>query len=694
MAQVDKAISSSSHLGERLAAARHGRFVGRELELELFRSALLAEEAPFVVLHIYGPGGVGKTTLLHEYVRLAKKVGRTAILLDGRNLDISPNGFQQAWQAAVANVSKHPSIPPDPILLIDTYELLAPLDYWLRHDFLPQLPPDVLVVVAGRRQPASAWRSDPGWRVLTRIVSLRNLRPEESQTFLTVRGIPSEQHDALLAVTHGHPLALSLVADVLNQGDRLAAFHLQAEPDVVRLLLERFTRNVPDVHHRQALEICAHLRVTSEALLAHLLGKKAAFFLFSWLGSLSFIQQGTQGLFPHDLARDVLDAEFRWRNPQAYEALHHAARRYYEQALAQGADPSLSADLIYLLRYYTAVNPYFDWDLLSQAYMERATPDDHAFILQKVQEYEGEESARIALYWLQEQPQAFIMFRTAKERQFGFVAVLMLPTITENDVAADPALAAADDFIQHHMPLRHHEIINCIRFWMGHNSYQDAHLQTLVAMSSSATWLSHSNMAWTLACTAEPQYWQKMFTHFNFEYSGEADFTVDGHRYGVFTHNWRAEPVGQWLDWLGAQYFRSGIELAQKTTVSIPPTLITLSQPEFIEAVRQALRDFTRPDLLTNNPLMRSRLLLETENPSPATLQQSIQSAAHSLTANPKDKKFYTAVYHTYLKPAPNQETAAELLNLPLGTYRYRLAKGVKRIADWLWQRELHNFLP
>ncbi|MDX1417172.1 MAG: hypothetical protein R3293_23400, partial [Candidatus Promineifilaceae bacterium] len=643
MTQEEQSNSPPYRLADRLAAARRGRFVGREFELTLFRSALLADEAPFVVLHIYGPGGVGKTTLLQEYARLAEQVGRTAVLLDGRNFDISPAGFQQAWQMALAQTGSQAAISPDPILLIDTYEMLGPLDNWLRTEFLPQLPPDVLVVLAGRRTPASAWRIEPGWSDLTHIVPLRNLRPEESQTYLTARGIPADQHETLLAITHGHPLALSLVADVLNQGDRLTGFNLQTEPDIVRLLLERFTRNVPDAQHRQALEICAHLRVTSEALLAHLLGKEAAFTLFSWLSSLSFIQQGARGLFPHDLARDVLDADFRWRNPQAYETLHHEARRYYEQELAKGADPALSADLLYLLRYYAAVNPYFEWEILNQAYMERATPADHPFILQQVQQYEGDESVEIARYWLQKRPQAFIMFRTAQERQFGFVAVLMLTTITAEDTAVDPAMAAAATFMQQHMPLRPQQLINCIRFWMGRDSYQDTGMQTLVALSSSATWLSHNNMAWTLACTARPEHWQKMFTHFNFEYTGKADFTVGGHRYGVFTHNWQAEPVGQWLEWLGAQHFRHGMELERETAVSASPPLLTLSQPEFIAAVRQALRDYTRPDLLANSPLMRSRLLLEPGNPTASALQTLIQEAAHSLTANPKDEKFYSA---------------------------------------------------
>src|SRR4029079_19017510 len=108
--------------------------------------------------------------------------------------------------------------PAPVVLLIDAYEYLAPLDRWLREQFLPDLPARTLVVIADRNPPDSAWRTDPGWSVLLHDLRLRNLRPEECRAYLTARQVPADQHSSLLAYTYGHPLALSLVADVLALG--------------------------------------------------------------------------------------------------------------------------------------------------------------------------------------------------------------------------------------------------------------------------------------------------------------------------------------------------------------------------------------------------------------------------------------------------------------------------------------------
>src|SRR6188474_2616634 len=85
-----------TRLAERLASARRTRFVGRESEIQTFQNALQAEEPPFQVLYLFGPGGVGKTTLLRELGTVAEQNAARALYLDARNIEPSPFSFLAA----------------------------------------------------------------------------------------------------------------------------------------------------------------------------------------------------------------------------------------------------------------------------------------------------------------------------------------------------------------------------------------------------------------------------------------------------------------------------------------------------------------------------------------------------------------------------------------------------------------------
>jgi hypothetical protein len=125
-------------------------------------------------------------------------------------------------------------------------------------------------VIAGRNDPATAWRTDVAWGALTRINPLGNLGPDEGRTYLTKCGVPAEHHGEALGFTRGHPLALSLIADVLTRGERLAPSRLDSEPEIVRRLLETFVQDVPS---RGIVSRCTCMTawVTTEPLLAAVL---------------------------------------------------------------------------------------------------------------------------------------------------------------------------------------------------------------------------------------------------------------------------------------------------------------------------------------------------------------------------------------------------------------------------------------
>ncbi|UFP94605.1 ATP-binding protein [Gloeobacter morelensis] len=689
------------HLADRLRTERHRRFVGRLNERNLFCAALQEPEPPFCVLWIHGPGGVGKTTLLKEFINLATEVPCRALYLDAKTFDPTPEAFSEALGRAMGEEGRDSPIcrlaasTERRVLLIDTGEELNGLDPWLRETFLPQLPDCVLTVIASRLPPGREWRTDPGWQSLLRVVSLRNLSPEESCTYLAARRVSAEHHQSVLEFTHGHPLALSLVADVYAQG-HAGNFHAENEPDVIRVLLECFLAELPGPEHRQALEVCALVHLTTEALLGELLAVADPRPLFEWLRGLSFIESGAAGLFPHDLAREVLTADLRWRNRDRYGALHERARRYYGMRLQQGStsqQQEMLFDYIYLHRDNPIVKPCFEWRRHARILAGSLhTGEDTGALLAMVERHEGAQSAAIAAHWLECQPQSALVFRDQQGEALGFLLSVALEETSEAQREADPAVRLAWRFLQSRAPLRAGEKATHFRFWMGAETYHAVSpVQSMILTSVVRHYLSTPGLAFTFFPVRRPQLWSQMLVYADLMRLAEADFTVEGVTYGVFGHDWRTTPPAAWLALLAERETATAPQVAPVSR----PVLLVLSPEDFTTAVRQALRDFARTDQLVRNPLVRSRLVAErlvAEAGDPATLlQQQIQEAATMLRDSPRDRKAYLALLHTYLQPAASQEAAAEMLDLPFSTYRRHLTAAVARVRDLLWQRELHG---
>jgi hypothetical protein len=684
-------------LAGRLLTAQRRRFVGRAGELELLRSALREGEPPFAVLQVHGPGGVGKTMLLGEYARVAGDAGTFVVRLDGRTVEPTPPGFLLALRQALGLADQDSPLAAldrqhRNLLLIDTYELLAPLDAWLRETFLPDLPEQALVVIAGRHPPAAAWRTDPGWADLTRIVALRNLPPEDSRAYLRARAIPEARHPAVLAFTHGHPLALALVADLLASGVAPADLNPAHQPDVVRVLVEQFIEHPPSPAHREALEACAHTRVTTEALLAEVFGA-AAPALFAWLRGLSFIEHGPQGLFPHDLAREVIDADLRWRNPEGYRSLHGRVRRSIVRRLQEArgrAQQQAVSDLFFLHRNSPLMRPYVEWQSLGTAYAEPASAADAPAILAMVRRHEGEAAARVADAWLRRRPGAFLAFRGPAGDVIGFLATLAVEG-TPEDLAADPAVARAWAYAQRHGPPRPGEAMIYHRFMMDRDAYQGpSPAVNMVMMGCCLQWVTTPRLAWSFLAFAEPDAWRSLFAYLNLQRAPEADFVVGGRRFGVYVHDWRAEPPPVWLDLMEGREIATDLT-TERLEADRPAPLLVLSEPDFRVAVRQALRDLQQPAALAQNPLLRSRLARERGRgpPSAATLQTVLREAAASLATTRNGTKFERALRYTYVEPVGSRERVAERLDLPVNTYRYQLSVAIERVTAWLWQREL-----
>lgn len=693
-------------LADRLHDTRQRLFVGRSAELGLFAEAVAAAVLPYFVLYVYGPGGIGKTTLLQAFLRHCAQQGVAAWYVDARLLDPLPEALLAALRrtlglagdadpmAALADRSARQ------VLLIDTCEAIAGLDGWLRETFLPQLPDQVLVVLAGRHAPEAAWTTDPGWQALMRVVPLRNLAPPDSRAYLTRRAIPDDYHAACLTLSYGHPLAISLLADVLEQRpDR--ALSLEASPDLIRVLLQRFLQEVALPVHRAALEVCALVHYTTEDVLAALLEEAEAPAVFAWLRDRSFIEAGRMGLFPHDLAREVLLSDLRWRNPEGYTWLHQRARRYYTERLkqAQGhAARTLLADYTWLHRDSPLLRPFFaqlrtGWQQSTAYFTDALHPDDPPRLAAMVDRHEGPASARWAQHWCTRQPQGVLVFRNPQGQPVGFLLTLALEHLPEADRAADPATEAAWQYLARHAPLRPGETALMARFWMDAEAHQAVSpVQNLISVQRVRQYLGTPGLACSFIACHQPDFWQFIFAFADLHRLPEADFTLDGHRYGVFGHDWRAVPPLAWLDRLAE---RTGTVVPEPQTSLSEAPLLVLSRADFEAALRQAFRHYDRPSDLRGNPLLRARLVLDRTGPDAdeadriEALRGLLTEAAAALQASPRAEKLYRALYRAYLHPAPSQEMAAERLGLPFSTYRRHLKAGLDQVTELLWQQEL-----
>jgi hypothetical protein len=684
----------AERLGDLLRLRRLDRFVGRAAEIEVFQAALDTADASFSVLHFYGPGGVGKSCLIDVLAARAEQARAHIVRLDGRDLPVSARAVLDLLGESLEVPEGEGPINSSGrriVLFVDSYEYLAPLDDWLRTRLLPRLPQTALTVIAGRAAPGATWRADPAWRDLLRVVSLRNLSSEESREYLRRCGVASASHDRLIEVAHGHPLGLSLLVDVAAGGG--VTFD-PTPPDLVGALLRRFLDVVPDRQQRRALEVCALARVTTETLLRDALELDDAYHLFGWLRGLSFVEAGADGLFPHELARDVLDIDLRWRDPDTYKHTFRRVRAHIHRNLeAARGQAQLRAvfDEKFVFRNLPSVLAPVDWTAWGERYPEPARAADRSAILDVVARLEGSESADIAARWFDRQPDGFVVIREPDGTLRGLLALLDLTAASGPDRAADPGALAAWERANSTNAVRAGEIVTQTRFVIDTQAYQ-APSPTLNAtpVVTLQRYVQTPRLAFDFLTLADPDRWNDYFALADLPRVDGADFTVGDRRYGLFCHDFRAVPINALLELWTERALTQDI----KVPPARPPDVLVLSQPDFTDAVRRALHDLHRPDLLARSPLLRTRLLREragTTDPSAGDLGAVLRKAVATLSQHPRDDNLLRAVERTYFRPSATQEAAAAALGLPFSTYRRHLRQGVARIASWCWEREVYG---
>ncbi|MBE1495832.1 hypothetical protein H4696_002932 [Amycolatopsis lexingtonensis] len=653
-------------LGHTVRELRRRSFVGRDEEAAVFRDALGAAG----VLFVHGAGGVGKSTLLDVFAEIAVEKGFDPVRVDARHLTLGR-------EALPAPAGDAPAV-----LFIDTYELLEPVDDWVRERYLPSLPASCLVVLAGRREPGPRWRADPAWRTLLRVVALGELPPRDGLAYLTAQDVPGELHDRLLRISRGHPLTLSLMVDAVRRG--AAPRSLSDLPGGVGALLAQLLDEVPSARHRAALEVCALLLVTTEDLLRAMTGGDAGE-LFAWLRTQVFVEESPYGLYPHDVVRDALIADLRWRDPGRYADLYRRKLGVFHGQVRAMADDRERLDLMAMTVVLNgARSPLAALASLPptmRAHADALHDNDRSAIVAMTAEWQGREQAGLVAHWMRRRPGAFRAFRTATGELQGYGACLDL---TEDDLGADPGVDAIWGYAGKHGAPRAGERVRAWRFFLDrdHGQRPSPSLTLFVAWQMLDIILIGEDTAWSfVGAFVDGELWAPAMQSLDFWTADEAGYTVGESRFPVFAHDWRRTGTAKYTDLLHARQL--GLPTRPAGQALGEPVL---SRPEFADAVRSALRTLHTPELLRSNPLTRSRIVRQHERTGRAPteiLRELLDETAATLKP-----EFRVLIDRTFLRPTGVQERVADSLHLSFNTYRRRRDKAITHLTEVLWDRE------
>ena len=451
------------------------RFIGRREELAVLVQ-LLEKDGPLIVV-IHGTAGIGKSALLHAFAAHARTRGAVFVHLDCREIEPTERGFLVGLRraiggrvATVAEAGRRLSrLGPRVVLALDTYEVFRLLDAWFRQSFVPTLPDNVRVVLAGREPPVSAWRASAGWESIIRTITLEPLPDADAIEILTQGGVVRDAALRINRFARGLPVALRIAAEAASErrgidleGDA-AVFHVIKE--LTRLYvsgLEPATRRI--------LDAASVVRRVTVPLLDAMLPDRAPQDSFERLRTLPFVETAQDGLFLHDTMRESISASLKSADPQAHRRYRQLAwHRLREEAHGMSPDNlwRYTADLLYLIEDPVVREAFFPTTAHVHV-VDRSQPEDWPGLQAIMRIHEPPPGRAILEQWWAHQRDAFRVVRDQADSVIGFYVIVALDALHDR-LLTDPFVAGCTDDLRQDPVPTGQRVLLCRR-WLGRDA--------------------------------------------------------------------------------------------------------------------------------------------------------------------------------------------------------------------------------
>jgi hypothetical protein len=546
------AVRISDHRAPRLADG----LVGRTVELRRIGSSL-SGDGPRVVF-VHGVAGVGKTSLLRAVSWTARNDGAMVIALDCRTLEPTDRGVIDALSVALGirgrtidgAIRRLAGLPGRVVILLDHYEVLRLVDTWLRQSFVPVLPANVHLVVAGREPPVAAWLTAPELGGVVDRIALEPLSGADAIELFTSLGVSAPRAQRFNRVVRGHPLAIGLAAAAAAGRADLGIDDIAATA-VVPELTRRFLEDVPDPIAREVLEAASVVRRTTSSLLGAVVPSVPPQDAVERLLALPFVETRQDGIGLHDAVQAAIAGFVRSTDPARYRRYRRAAWRQLRDEVRDAGPGELwryTADMLYLIENPVVREAFFPSGAQPLA-VEPARPDDLPAIEQISRRHDGVDGAAVLLDWQRAVPDSFFAIRDRDGITVAFFCLLTGAQMARTSVA-DPVVTGWRQHLGKNPPPAGQEVLG-FRRWL------DLEHGERPSSSQAASWLDVKRTYMELrprlrriyTVVEEPATYLPVVTRLGFRPVGDADGVValGDHEFTSVVLDFGPDSVDGWL---------------------------------------------------------------------------------------------------------------------------------------------------
>jgi hypothetical protein len=663
--------------------------VGRERELAVLKQSL--GDPSVRLVHISGPGGMGKTTLLRLFQSSMEP--NRCYYLDGHGGFRTPDDFLKKLNSEIpknldgSSIAEHlnrlAAECDGIVLLLDTFELWEAIEGWLQVDFLADLNPNVKLLIAGRNPLGERWKRFSSLDQLVQEIELQPLAWKDVQAYALKKGIASKEIiSSLQHFSKGVPLALSMACEIIIRKGETRFLNKPEQTQIYGYLAEQLTKGMENDASQRYAEAASVVWIFDQELLQAMLQEHIPTAQFRDFIRQPFVIRYGGRWAIHDSIRQWIYTDLRSRMPLAFQAYRRVALGVLRERERNPivSDQELTFEKIYLHEHDLIRNVCYLWD--------------DAFEIKECEEHQIQDVQELYLNYLKNDsiyiqgdahletlipplwrmdPRDFIGL-WKEDRLVAFCSCIPLNKDTVQVFRSNPITAAATtNYTEHNS-----QFITCI-------AGLDRSLEEEIAGAVMRALVRMIDRNGLLIHIIPMPKWTPLLPLLGFERAPWADSCTEmGVVYQGYQLDLRKEPLSMRIDrLLSSLVSTENVEPANKSKLPLE---------QAIKLVQYALKHYSRlplhPELsIKLRPLLNNQDMNEQTVVIAQQLQNEIEKVLQRFsTGSNEENRYYQILNCAYIRKIGTHETVAEHLNMSSPTYYRSLRMAVRKLAFELIQ--------